>query len=172
MLRLLRKEDAPFMLEWMHDSDVGGRLAADFEHMTEADCERFIEKSVTEEENLHRAVCSEEDEYLGTISLKNINKKSLHAEYAICMRSKAIGTGAAKEATKEILELAFGTLGLRKVYLCVYSENMRAIRFYEKMGFVYEGTFRQHTVSKEEPEKFHDLMWFSILKSEYENTKR
>ena len=168
MLRKLEEKDAPFMLEWMHDPRVGAKLAADFEHMTLEDCLRFIKQSAAEEPNLNRAVCGEDGEYLGTISLKNIDKKNSNAEYAVCMRSKAHGTGMALSATDDILDIAFHTLGLHRVYLCVFAKNERAVNFYKKYGFVYEGTFREHGISKENPGAYNDTLWFSILKSEYE----
>lgn len=172
MLRMLKKEDAPLMLEWMHDANVGGKLAADFEHMTIENCIGFIESATLDEKNLHRAICGEDGEYLGTISLKNIDEKNANAEYAICMRTKSIGTGMSRIATDEILEIAFRELKLRKVYLCVFEQNIRAVKFYKKYGFVYEGTFRQHSVSKENPEAYNDLMWFSMLNTEYDKKAR
>ena len=33
---------------------------------------------------------------------------------------------------------------LERLYLNVINKNVRAIKFSEKMGFVYEGTFRNH----------------------------
>ena len=41
----------------------------------------------------------QDDEYLGTISLKNIDLKNKNAEYAISTRKKARGTGANQQAT-------------------------------------------------------------------------
>ena len=172
MLRLLRKEDAPLMLEWMHDYNVGAKLAAHFEEMKIEDCERFIEQSYSDEHNLHRAICTEEDdEYLGTISLKNIDRRNSNAEYAVSMRTKAIGTGMATIATDGILDIAFHELGLNKVYLYVFSQNIRAVRFYKKYGFVYEGTAREQMVAKDKA-GYSDIMWFAILKSEYEEKIR
>lgn len=43
-----------------------------------------------------------------------------------------------------------------------FSDNIRAMKFYKKIGFVYEGKFRKHMISKDE--QLHDLEWFAILK--------
>ena len=56
--------------------------------------------------------------------MKNIDLDNKKAEYAICVRKKAMGTGVAKEATLEILRIAFEEMGLNKVYLNVITENI------------------------------------------------
>ena len=81
------------------------------------------------------------------------------------MRKCAIGKGIAKYATEEILNIAFNDLNLNKVYLNVLSSNIRAIKFYEKFGFSFEGEFKEHLRNKE---KWESLKWFSIVRCNYE----
>jgi diamine N-acetyltransferase len=149
------------MLEWMHNEELMKNFRFDASKMTREKVELFIRQSHHDDMNRHYAVVSEHDEYLGTISLKNIDFESKNGEYAIAMRQKAIGTGASREATKLLIEIAFHKLGLEKVYLNVLSENKRAIRFYEKFGFVKEGEFKKHVYSNG---KLQDLCWFAIFK--------
>lgn len=165
-LRKLKVKDAVQMLEWMHDKDVVENMAADFIHMTIEDCLAFIKES-NEDENitLNRAICTEEDEYLGTISLKNISKKDKNAEYAIVLKKSAMGSGAAGFATREILKTAFEELKLHKVYLYVRSGNIRAQKFYNKVGFRREGIFIDHVINKSG--KYENLIWMAILENEF-----
>lgn len=139
MLRRLEEKDAPLMLEWMHDSEINRNFQADFASATMESVLDFIRNSF-HEENKNFAFVDEKDEYLGTISLKNISLKNANAEYAIVTRKKAQGTGAAMQATQELLRYAFEELKLHKVYLNVLEENVRAQKLYEKCGFVHEGT--------------------------------
>ena len=88
----------------------------------------FIQNSF-DEENQNFAFANDEDEYLGTISLKHISHVNDKAEYAVVARKCAQGTGAAKKATEELLKYAFTKLGLHKVYLSVLEENVRARSF-------------------------------------------
>ena len=134
--RKLELKDAEAMLEWMHSKNVVEMLAQNFENKSLEDCKQFI-KNANEDESifLHRAICNDKDEYLGTVSLKHINMQDRNAEYAISMREKAMGTGASMYGTKEILKYAFDELQLEKVYLNVISENVRAKKFYAKAGF-------------------------------------
>ena len=165
-LRKLAEKDAIPMLEWMHDQNVVGKMAAEVVKMTLKDCHCFIQRSNEDETiTLNRAICTDEDDYLGTVSLKNISYADENAEYAIIMKSSAMGTGAAKFATMEILRIAFEELKLHKVYLYVKSSNIRAIKFYEKIGFRYEGTFVEHVKNREG--KYEDLIWFAISADEF-----
>ncbi|MCD8045506.1 MAG: GNAT family N-acetyltransferase [Clostridiales bacterium] len=163
-LRELEEKDAPLMLEWMHDESQVEFLAADFRNKKIEDCLEFIRGSRNQEQSVNMAICDEQDEYLGTVSLKNIDPVNKNAEYAIAMRAMATGTGAAGTATDEILRYAFEELGLNRVYLNVLEKNVRADRFYRKMGFRYEGKFTGHLLNHGE---FCDLKWYAIMKTEY-----
>jgi len=164
-LRKLEAKDAPFMLEWMHDNDVTQNLGTDFSSKTIEDAEAFIESANDSETgNLHRACVDENDMYLGTVSLKAINRENNNAEYAICFRSCAHGSGASRAATEEILRIGFEELKLEKIYLYLYGSNERANRFYQKAGFVFEGRLRKHTMHKGVLE---DVLWYGILREEW-----
>jgi len=167
MIRELEMKDLPYMLEWMHDKNVISHLQANFESFTEEKVADFIKNAMNQtfdSEHLHYAIVNENDEYMGTISLKNINKKDKNAEYAIVTRSIAHGKGYARVATDDILAVGFKELNLEKVYLYVSVNNVGANRFYEKCGFVEEGIFRKHMMIKG---KLEDIKWFSILKNEF-----
>ena len=135
LLRPLRLEDAPLMYEWMTDPSINRFFRFDASNVTVASCSAFIEQSGLEPNTIHFAIADESNEYLGTISLKDIDAEKKCAEYAISTRKKVHGTGVAKEATERILQLAFGELGLNRVYLNVLEENERANAFYRKAGF-------------------------------------
>lgn len=163
-LRKLQDKDAPNMLSWMYDNSINQLFATDFKNFDEEKVLNFIKASQTDGEQIHRACVNDDDEYLGTVSLKSINLINKNAEYAISFCKKAHGTGAAKFATDEILTMAFRELGLERVYLNVLSKNERANAFYKKYGFTFEGTFKHHIFVLGE---FCDLNWYRILKDEF-----
>jgi diamine N-acetyltransferase len=103
--------------------------------MTLEDCLGFIGDSREDEKNCHYAIADEQDEYMGTISLKEIDRKNARAEYAISCRTKAMGKGYAREATRELFRIAREELGLKQIYLNVYDYNIRAQKMYQKAGF-------------------------------------
>lgn len=128
------KEDAPLMLEWMHDPDVVQNMQADFAHKTLSDCENFIRVSYTDDKNLHLAVVDDNNTYMGTVSLKNIENDA--AEFAITVRKNAMGKGFSKYAMSEIIRIGLEELNLKSIYWCVSPENKRAVKFYDKNGYM------------------------------------
>ena len=111
-LRKLDTSDAELMLEWMHDAEIIKGFQKDLMHMTLDDATAFCKSAsscmeIKEGASLHYAVADEEtDEYLGTISLKHLDLDNRSAEYAITLRRKALGSGAASEATNLLLDKA------------------------------------------------------------------
>lgn len=160
-LRELMEKDAPLMLEWMKDPEINRFFRFDPEEKNLDSAVEYIKSSRADGGDVHLAVASDDDEYLGTVSLKKIDRENGNAEYAIALRKKAQGGEAAGYATSEILRIAFEELKLKKVYLNVLEENARAIRFYEKSGFVKEGTSPCHVKIRGE---FKTVCWFSIVR--------
>lgn len=163
-LRKLQEKDVPGIYEWMKDENVNRFFRFNGNEIQMETIRQFVRDAQDDTRDLHRAVVDDADEYLGTVSLKGIDLQARHAEYAISMRSRAHGTGASAFATKEILKIAFFQLNLNRVYLNVLSENLRANRFYEKFGFIYEGEFKQHLYVRGE---LKDLKWYRMLKEEF-----
>lgn len=133
-LRKLELKDAPLMLEWMHDSDVVQNMKADFAHKTVNDCKKFIKASQTDSQNLHLAVVDDDNTYMGTVSLKNIENGT--AEFAITVRKGAMGKGFSKYAMSEIIRIGLEELNLKRIYWCVSPKNRRAVKFYDKNGYM------------------------------------
>lgn len=132
MLRELQEKDAPLMLRWMHDADVTAWMEADFASKTLDDCLRFIAASKNNPAHVHMAIVDENDTYMGTTSLKNIDRENGHAEFAITICKEAMGKGLSKQAMADIIAYGLEKIGLEKVYWYVRKDNQRAVRFYDK----------------------------------------
>ncbi len=158
-LRNIVDSDVEKMLEWMHDDDINACFVKDFASMDKQDVVKFINGK--NENDIHLAI-SEQGEYLGTVSLKNIDGVS--AEYAIALRQKCIGKGVAKHATMLILHKAFYELSLEKVYLNVLEQNERAQRFYKKMGFRFEGMLNNYAYVRGE---WKNLCFYAMLADDF-----
>lgn len=158
-IRKLKDKDVYGMLEWMHYEESKAIFEKDFSKYQREDVLIFINsKNDTE---IHYACVDDDDNYLGTISLKNIDKDNYNAELAISFLKKAQGTGAASFALKYILDYGFNVLNLNKIYLNVLSTNYRAKKFYLKNGFKKEGCFVSHI---KKGNKYVDLEWYAIYR--------
>ncbi len=173
-LRELRKEDAPLMLEWMKDEYVVHDLAANFADKRLSDCESFINdaagqyRATNSCKYLHLAIADDNDEYMGTVSLKNIDRELKRAEFAITVRRQAMGKGYAKYGMDEIMRMAFEDpyLELTEIYWCVDRKNARARRFYDKYRFeIIEPDEVMIKVYKEISEKT-GLIWYHARKND------
>ena len=161
-LRKLEPKDAPRMLQWMHDPDAVAYLQGRFREKTLEDCLEFIAASQQTENHLHLAIANDEDVYLGTVSLKHIDRQEGDAEFAIAIHPDAMGTGCAAQAMKQILETGLTELGLRQIFWCVSPENRRAVRFYEKGG---HPRVEAQTVKAERyytPQQISQLQWYCV----------
>ena len=163
ILRELQEDDIDGMLEWMHDDEINRFFEFDAASYTEEDARAFIKLSQEQRNNkttFHWAITEEGKEYLGTISLKNIDYKNGNAEYAICLRKCAQGKGYGVGATREVLRYAKEELHLHKVYLNVLEYNKKAVNMYEKCGFTYEGkSIEQVKIANQ----YATLLWYGII---------
>ena len=150
------------MLAWMHDKSVTEMLHADFASKTMQDAEDFIRSSWDNRSDLHLAIASDTDEYMGTVSLKHIENGS--AEFAITVRAESMGKGYSWFGMESIIEKAFKELELESVYWCVSRENSRAVRFYDKHNF-HEALDIPEKVLKRY-EGTDNLKWYSVLKGD------
>ncbi len=105
----------------------------------------------------------EGDEYLGQIGLAKIYWPAGNARLGINLCREAWGRGVAQEATRRVLDKAFGELGLHKVWLIVRSDNGKGLHLWTKLGFRCEGVLREEYRSAL---GFHDMLRFAMLESE------
>jgi RimJ/RimL family protein N-acetyltransferase len=80
--------------------------------------------------------------------LTDIERKAGHAELYIVVAPTSHGGGIGTEAIKWLCAFGFRDLSLNKIYLHTLASNDRARRLYERLGFVHEGTLREHLLHR------------------------
>ena len=150
------------MLQWMHNPDAVAHLQGRFLEKTLQDCLDFIAVSQDSDNQLHLAVVDEDDNYLGTVSLKHIDREQGDAEFAIAMHPDAMGTGCARSAMEQILDMGLKELGLNRIFWCVSPENQRAVRFYEKGGYPHVAAQTVKAQRYYTPEQINQLAWYGV----------
>jgi len=93
----------------------------------------------------------EDGALVGMVNLWGGDAKNRDFKLAAIFGRDHWGQGYGQESLQFLVNYAFAHLGVRRISLQVAAENKRAIRCYEKVGFVAEGRLRAAT--------FHDGAW-------------
>ncbi len=83
-----------------------------------------------------------------------------HVWFGAALQRTASATDAVYAAARQ----AFEVLGHRRLEWKCNAQNARSIAAAERLGFTYEGTFRQHMIVKGQN---RDTAWFSMLDGEW-----
>lgn len=107
---------------------------------------------------------------LGFVSLLRMAPEVGVVEIGFVMLSKALQcTAAATEVMRLFMGYVFDELGYRRYEWKCDAMNAPSRRAAERLGFTYEGTFRQATVYKG---RNRDTAWYSITDEEWSHVKR
>jgi RimJ/RimL family protein N-acetyltransferase len=102
---------------------------------------------------------------IGNCGVFGIEWANRSAELGIIIGEKSEwDKGYGAEAMTLLLRHGFETLNLHRLALRVYAENVRAVRSYEKAGFVLEGRMREAVYKHG---KYDDVLIMSVLRSEW-----
>ncbi len=105
-------------------------------------------------------------EYAGSTRFANISKNDQRLEIGYTWLGKDFqGTGLNQNCKSLLLEYAFKTLKIQRVEFRADSRNLKSRRAMEKIGAVYEGCLRSHTVMEDGFRR--DTVYYSILAEEY-----
>ena len=172
-LRAIEREDIPRFVEWLNDPEVTAGLLINLPMATWDETRWFENLGNRPAEERPLAVDARLPEggwtHIGNVGLHQIETTNRSAEFGIFIGDKAFWDhGYGSEATRLTLKHGFETLNLNRIYLYVFETNPRAIRAYEKCGFVHEGKQRQSVYRNG---RYIDTFFMSILRSEWDARK-
>lgn len=102
---------------------------------------------------------------IGEARLDRIDIQDRRASFAIgILDPQLLGRGIGTEATRLVLQFAFDQLKLHRVSVRVLAYNHRAIRSYQKCGFVIEGHEREAACVNGQ---WHDDVIMGLLDREF-----
>ena len=166
-LRAIEREDVPRFLRWFNDPEVRRYLTM-YRPLSRAEEERWVESLLSRRDDIVLAIEVREGNswvHIGNIGLHRIDWVNRVAKLGIVIGERDYwGKGYGTEATRTMLRYAFLELGLNRVELEVFDFNERAIRYYEKAGFVREGVRRKALYRDGD---YHDVILMGILRSEF-----
>jgi RimJ/RimL family protein N-acetyltransferase len=130
----------------------------------------WLDGMAAKDDPLFHAILDETGDAVGVASFMRISPETGSIEVGhIHYSPKLKQSRAATEAMYLMMRRAFDELGYRRYEWKCDSLNAPSRRAAERLGFTYEGTFRQHIVSKG---RNRDTAWYSIIDTEWPAIKR
>ncbi len=170
-LRHVEREDLPRFVAWLNDPEVRQGLSG-YLPLSMAEEEQWFEGMLKRPPDEQPFVIEARKDAgwvpLGNCSVFAISWRHRSAELGIFLGEKSLwNQGYGTEAMGLLLRHGFHTLNLHRLYLRVHANNPRAIRAYEKAGFVLEGREREAVF---QDGKYQDGLRMAVLRHEWEKT--
>jgi RimJ/RimL family protein N-acetyltransferase len=170
VLRRHRPENLAAFRRWYSDAEVARLTRYRDGPMRLDEIDRFFTARVLGIDSLTFAVhLRAKDRLIGSCAFSQLDTDNGSAMFHITIGEKDMwGHGYGTEATRLMLAHAFTNMGLHRVGLAVFAFNERAIRSYEKVGFVVEGRARDAIYRDG---RYWDEIDMSLLESEWQATQ-
>lgn len=171
MLRRHVPENLDAFRRWYRDAEVARLARYQDGAMSVEEIDRFFQARAMGPESMTMAIHERAtDRLIGTCAFSQLDGDNGSVLYHITIGEKdAWGRGYGTEATRLMVEHAFGKLGLHRVALSVFEFNERAIRAYASCGFAVEGRARE-AIWRDG--RWWDEVSMSILEPEWRKRRR
>ncbi|MCH8051834.1 MAG: GNAT family N-acetyltransferase [Chloroflexi bacterium] len=164
-LRPLQESDLAQFQRWLADDELRRWLGSVNEQPSVAEEFDWYVSRRQDPDSILWSIESADGTLLGNVELR-LSALNRRAEVAIGIFDREQwGKGYGSEAMRLVLDYAFGELKLNRVELATDEENTRAIRSYEKCGFVREGLLREHRLIDGRPV---DSVAMAVIRSDWE----
>ena len=161
-IRPITYNDTDNIVRWRNSDFVNKRFL--YRAMFTPESHNNWMKNMVETKKVYQFIISCDDKDVGSIYLRDVDLTNKKAEYGVFIGEKDyLGKGVGQNATKLILDFAFKELNLHKVFLRVLSDNIGAIKSYEKSGFVQEGFFKDEIFSDG---KYESVIFMAVFNGE------
>ncbi len=160
-LRRMTSEDTDDIVCWRNSEAVRKRFIYQGTFSREGH-ENWIRTMVETGKVVQMMICEiSTGKAVGSVYVRDIDETHHKAEYGIFIgEDNARGKGYGTAAAKLMIRYCFEELKLHRLFLRVYAENARAIRSYEKAGFVKEAYLRDDVYVDGE---YRDIVLMGII---------
>ena len=168
-LRAVERDDLPRFVAWLNDPEIIAGLFI-YLPLSQADEEAWYDQMRKQPDEQHPMVIEVhlQENWLpvGNCGFNAIDYHSRNGEIGIFIGQKDLwNQGYGTETMRLLLKHGFNTLNLNRIFLRVFETNKRAIRSYEKAGFILEGRLRQ---AQFRSGNYEDVLLMSVLRSEWQ----
>lgn len=163
-LRPMTEEDTDLIVEWRNSPQVRKNFIYQALFTRESHL-HWIRTMVETGKVVQLIICEAEDKRpVGSVYIRDIDRQHRKAEYGIFIgEASARGRGVGTAAARLMIRCCFEELKLHRLFLRVYADNIRAIRSYEKAGFVREAYLKDDVYVDGE---FRDIVLMAVLNPE------
>ncbi len=155
----LNDEEKWTVLGWRNHPEIRTRMFSSHEISLEEHL-AFLNKLKSDETSAYWMVGNK-----GVVSLKRIDRKNGNAYLGIYKNPADTDKLTSKKLMKVLLTFGFEQLQLHTIKLEVFSDNLRAVNFYNKCGFNQEGRLREFI--KRDDQMWADLILMGITQAEF-----
>lgn len=168
-LTSIRKDDIPTYQKWFSNTEFLRLLNSDVAMpKTTENIETWYEQtSKSKDGYVFGLRALNDNRLLGNCSMFNISQSSRHCRVGLFIGEPSEwGKGFGTDVMTVLVRFGFMELNLHHIELHVFSYNPRAIKSYEKVGFVQEGILREALYRDG---IYHDIHVMGILRHEWLN---
>lgn len=167
-LRAQDMDDLERNYRWINDREVMRFLTSRYQYSLMAE-EAWMRDRTSERpsyDNAAFAIVTKDGRHIGNTGLHHGSPEDRSCDLGIMIGEKDCwGRGYGTDALRTLVRFAFDDMNMNRVELDVYAFNERAIRSYEKVGFVREVCKRQDIYRYGE---YIDVITMSVVRSEWE----
>lgn len=165
VIRPLEEEDIEVFYKWYNDPEVNYWSSGSWPLNTLLSRED-IKSQYFEDLDEHRyAILNLNEEIIGTIGFREVNIPARSATVFIVIGEKEYwGQGYGADALKTFLQFLFQQWNFHRISLDTWDANIRAIKSFQKLGFICEGKLREARFVQGE---YRDALIFGLLSSEF-----
>jgi ribosomal-protein-alanine N-acetyltransferase len=166
VLRALETKDVDYLYAYRNDWEVVRHLGGFSAGYSRANLQEWIKvHSNRADEVLWTIADALTDQCIGHVGLYQIDSRVRKGQFAIMIGDRSHwGKGVGTRVTQTVVSWAFAQLNLHKVSLHVLSNNDRAVRIYELLGFRPEGILRDEQFRDGQ---FLDLIIMAVFEDEW-----
>ena len=163
VLRPFTRDDIPALVPLIGAREVAATTRSIPHPYTVADAEKYIAESGQHGE-INLAIVRQADAQLIGGGILRPEEKDANAEVGYWIAVPYWRNGFASEAAQALVQYAFETLQVHRVYAYHSSNNPASGRVLQKLGMKHEGTMRQHQRKWGE---YLDIEVYGILRKEW-----
>jgi RimJ/RimL family protein N-acetyltransferase len=145
-LRAYSREDIPIRLSYINDDEIANFLTDVIPYpILLHEEEKWFESISSQSDQYKFAIETiEGNQFIGGCSINGVDWKNSVATVGIFIGNKDYwGNGYGNDAMNVLISFIFSQMNINKIKLITYSFNKRAIKSFEKCGFVIEGILRR-----------------------------